>query len=491
MPHTDKPLEIAIIGAGFSGLMTTYHLLRHTTVPITIHLINGKDTFAKGAAYTTPTYKHLLNVPTSRMSALPEDPDHFLHWAGRQAMYRDLSREVLARTFLPRKTYGAYIFELWEQGLRSKRPDSKVDIIHDSAVDIEHNGKAYTVHFKDHAPVHADQVVLATGHEAPANPKISNMAFYDSPSYVRNPWLTDVTKHIKQGQDILILGNGLTMVDIVLTIMESGYTGRIHSLSPSGFAVLPHRHNYIDYPDLVKELKEPYRLEDVYKAVYAHFRKLHKVGISIEPVVDSLRPITQQIWQSWTPEEKKTFVRDLSSLWGKVRHRIAPHLYSYIQGLRVKGRLIPHKGRAIDITEGSDGITARYLSKRTHTEQTIHAGLVINCTGPNTDISRSEDILQQALQAKGLIRPDSLRLGMDVTDHWTLLDADGKENPTLHTLGNNLRGLLWESIAIPELKGQTATLAKRILEQATKSAGPALTAPSVPQGDGAQSRKNA
>ena len=131
----------------------------------------------------------------------------------------------------------------------------------------------------------------------------------------------------------------------------------------------------------------------------------------------------------------------------------------------LKRQLIMHKAQLIDITEDGNSATVQYLSKRTGTIKTISAGLVINCTGPHTDISKSEDPLLLALTAKGMIQPDRLRIGMDVTERWTLRDAEGKENPTLYTLGGNLRGLLWETTAVPELKTQTAQLAKRILER--------------------------
>ena len=119
----------------------------------------------------------------------------------------------------------------------------------------------------------------------------------------------------------------------------------------------------------------------------------------------------------------------------------------------------------MNITEDENGISVHYLSKHTQTEKSLPVGLVINCTGPHTDITRSEDPLLQALVTKGMIQPDALRIGMDVTDQWTVKDKTGKEKETLYTIGGNLRGLLWETTAVPELKSQTAILAKRILKK--------------------------
>ena len=465
MPQSDKPLAVAIIGVGFSGLMTAYHLIKETTIPLSIYLINPEETFGLGVAYSSASNKHLLNVPTAKMSAIYDNPNHFLDWAHLQPEYQNVNKDTLGTIFLPRRLYGKYISTIWEDALKSKRDDTQITIIHDRAINIDRDGLINIITFNNAAPVKADYVVLATGNESPSNPPIPNEAFYSSALYIKNPWLTAVKKFIKPGENILIIGNGLTTVDLILTIMDMGYKGQIHTLSPTGFSILPHRHNNIVYKDFIDELKEPYTITEIYETALKHYRKLRKEGISIEPVIDSLRPLTQQIWQSLSHEDKEKFLQKIKSRWNHVRHRLAPQLFDYIQRLRLKRQLIMHKAQLIDITEDGNSATVQYLSKRTGTIKTISAGLVINCTGPHTDISKSEDPLLLALTAKGMIQPDRLRIGMDVTERWTLRDAEGKENPTLYTLGGNLRGLLWETTAVPELKTQTAQLAKRILER--------------------------
>ena len=463
MSHTNSPKEIAIIGAGFSGLMTAYHLIKEATLPLTIYIINDKETFGRGAAYSTPHLKHLLNVPAAKMSAIHDDPNHFLEWAHKQEAYKAVNKDTLGKTFLPRKVYGDYFNSIWEDALKTKRDDTTVNIIHDSAVDIDKKDGRYTVHLRSKVQVNVDIVILATGNETPADPTIANMDFYKSSSYIKNPWLTDVTLYIKDDKDILILGNGLTTVDLIITIKNAGYKGVIHTLSPTGFSILPHRHNHLEYKDFANELTEPYTLDDIYQRAWKHYRILHRVGISVEPIVDSLRPVTHKIWKALSLEDKATFLKDIRTLWNKVRHRIAPHLYDYIQNLRLKGDVVVHKAKLIDIKEDAAGINVSYLSKQNNKVETLTTSLVINCTGPHIDITKSEDPLLQALVAKGMIQPDPLRIGMNVTEQWNLIDKAGVADPTLFTIGGNLRGLLWETTAVPELKVQSAVWAKAIL----------------------------
>ena len=466
-PNASAPsLDIAIIGAGFSGLMTAYHLVRNADRPLTIHLINERATFGKGAAYSTASTKHLLNVPAARMSALDDRPNHFLDWAHQQPAYRAINKDLLGRTFLPRQVFGAYVASLWDDACANKRADTQINIVYDTATTIEQlaDGRLH-VQCKQHAPIASAHVVLATGNEAPSDPRIAHPAFYQSPQYVKNPWLTDVTTRLPAGQDILIIGNGLTTVELIITLMDSHFAGTIHTLSPSGFCVLPHRHNHLRYDEYLDELGGSFQLETMLALGKKHAQLLRDIGISIDPLVDSLRSSTQTIWQSWSLAERERFLRDIKSQWSKIRNRLAPQLHDYVQLLRLKGRLVVHKARLIDIVAEPSTATVQYQETRRDAGpiETLAVGLVINCTGPRTDITQSEDPLLQSLVAKGMIRPDALRLGMDTTEHWTLIDIHGQENPRLHTLGSNLRGLLWETIAIPELKTQAQQLAMRLL----------------------------
>ncbi|WP_232006932.1 FAD/NAD(P)-binding protein, partial [Mycobacterium sp. 1245805.9] len=57
-----------------------------------------------GAAYGTDDPTHLLNVPAQRMSAWPDDPDHFCRWLDERAV-------TPLEGFAPRLAYGRYLRE--------------------------------------------------------------------------------------------------------------------------------------------------------------------------------------------------------------------------------------------------------------------------------------------------------------------------------------------------------------------------------------------
>jgi uncharacterized NAD(P)/FAD-binding protein YdhS len=88
---------------------------------------------------------------------------------------------------------------------------------------------------------------------------------------------------------------------------------------------------------------------------------------------------------------------------------------------------------------------------------------VINATGPSVDYRTWDDPLVRALFDRGWIRHGPLGFGLDATMEGAILDRDGHISTTLATLGPTLRGSLWETTAVPEIRAQAARLATRIL----------------------------
>jgi uncharacterized NAD(P)/FAD-binding protein YdhS len=168
-------------------------------------------------------------------------------------------------------------------------------------------------------------------------------------------------------------------------------------------------------------------------------------------VIDGLRPQTQSIWLRLDLDERRRFLATYARDWEIRRHRMAPEVAERIRGYRRDGRLTVLDGglAAVDV-ESADA--------------------VVNCTGPLTDISRSADPLLQALQARGLVAPDPLRLGLDSTVAGAVVGADGVEVDGLYVVGPPRKGTLWESTAIPEIRAQAAEVARLVLSRVAVSA---------------------
>jgi uncharacterized NAD(P)/FAD-binding protein YdhS len=75
------------------------------------------------------------------------------------------------------------------------------------------------------------------------------------------------------------------------------------------------------------------------------------------------------------------------------------------------------------------------------------------------------------LVAHGRARPDTLHIGLDVSDDCAVIDADGTISSRLLVAGPLTRGKFFEIEAIPDIRVQCARIAKRLLETKLQDAG--------------------
>ena len=66
------------------------------------------------------------------------------------------------------------------------------------------------------------------------------------------------------------------------------------------------------------------------------------------------------------------------------------------------------------------------------------------------------------LHATGRIRPDPEHLGIEVDQAGRVLRADGASDDALFAIGPMTRGAFWEIVAVPDIRQQTWSLARRL-----------------------------
>lgn len=459
-------IKIGIIGGGFCGMMTATRLVENATIPLEIVLIEPNPEIGKGIAYQSYSDQHLLNVITSKMSAYDENPNHFLDWVMSQDPYRSEDRELLSRAFLPRNLFGKYLSDIWKNTLQlAELKKINIKIIQDVVSDFDIEENSITIFTKKNQEIKVDYGILATGNSLPRNPKIKNINFYKEKSnYHQNPWGLESIKNSKKEQKVLIIGNGLTMVDTVFGLMEDGFSGKIISLSPNGFHLLPHRGNGIVYTKLLEEISENLSLNDFAKTIIKHIRIVRKYGLSAEPVIDSLRPMTQKFWISFSEDQKKKFLSRFRYLWNIARHRIPLHSHDKIQQYRTSGILQPITGKLIDFTQKGNGIEVTYFDKKQNKEHHVLVDRVINCTGPESDFSKLENSFIKNKINEGLLVQDSFKLGLGShLENFNLKNKEGIVYPHFFTVGSLLKGELWESTAVGDIRIHPKKIAENIL----------------------------
>src|SRR6202044_1213641 len=77
-------------------------------------------------------------------------------------------------------------------------------------------------------------------------------------------------------------------------------------------------------------------------------------------------------------------------------------------------RIVRHRGRIAAAYPLRDGRFSVEITAP-HCRTAVAIGSAINCTGPNGDYARIRHALVRNLLRSGLVRPDSLHLGLDAT----------------------------------------------------------------------------
>ena len=454
-----KSLRIAIVGGGFSGTMTAVQILRAVRQPLELHIIERKPPLGRGVAYGTRYGSHLLNVPAGKMSVFPSEPDHFLKWL--QSHPDLLNGPPTPTTFAPRKVYGAYVQSLLAEAEARVPVDVQVTHWTDEAIDLDVWDDHATINLESGESIQVDKVVLAIGNFPPGHPHLADRTFFASERYVGDPWMKGNLDAVQAEDTILLIGSGLTALDLTLGMRERGFNGTVHMLSRR--MQLPQGHKMADpYPPYLQD-PLPTTVRQLVRIVREELKKASAKGIDWRPVLDALRPRTQEIWQALPLEEQRRFLSHIRPYWEVHRHRMPPDVAALVDEMLSGKRLHVHGGRLISLEEKDGSVEVRYRSRSASEDTVINVDRVINCTGPECDYRRMRHPLVASLLGQGLVRPDDLALGLDTDSKGALLDADGNARGILYTLGPLRKGTLWETTAVPEIRIQAGELAHTLI----------------------------
>ncbi|RYG32779.1 MAG: FAD-dependent oxidoreductase, partial [Burkholderiales bacterium] len=178
--------------------------------------------------------------------------------------------------------------------------------------------------------------------------------------------------------------------------------------------------------------------------------------------VDELRSFTQAMWGNASEAERGRFLRHLRPWWDVHRHRLAPEVHARLMAVIERGQLEVIAGKTMGFDERPDGIAVQFRRRGAKASETLIAQRIVNCTGPLGDLARTEEPLLQKLAARGHIRPDAAHLGIDVDNQGQTIAADGSPNGNLYALGPMTRGAFWEIVAVPDIRNQTWSVARRL-----------------------------
>ncbi|MBI2257226.1 MAG: FAD/NAD(P)-binding protein [Proteobacteria bacterium] len=445
--------RIAIIGAGFSGSLLALHLLRRCRPEDRIYLVERNQNFGRGLAYATGNPNHLLNVRAGNMSAFPDEPDHFVHWLqALPAEQRAEIGEAGASTFVPRRVYGNYIQNLLGDRIWREGQSRNLFLLTDEAVALHRDAGGLSLELAVGRRYSIDHAALAVGNFPPTA---------TASGYFGDPWNPGCLENLAPDAPVLILGTGLTFIDTILSLLDRDHTGKIHALSRRG--LLPRVHAAVSAPWKYEAPPSGQNLLKLLREVRAIARTTEETGAGWRAAIDGLRPHTQRLWQEMSLGERARFLRHLRPWWDVHRHRAAPQVMARVEAAIAAGQVEIIKGRIGETTRLDEASLVHINLRGDSGIRELVVDRVVDCSGPRSDATRLDQKLMRHLLETGQVRPDPLRLGIDVDRQGQVIDAEGKVAPDLHAIGPITKGTFWEIIAVPDLRLACANLAARLL----------------------------
>jgi uncharacterized NAD(P)/FAD-binding protein YdhS len=445
---------IAIVGAGFSGTMAAIHLRHTLPADVLVYLLDKTGRFARGPAYADSAKPHLLNVRALNMSALPDDPGHFHRWMTTQiATQPGEVSETDAGRFATRRLYGRYLRALLYQEISLS--GGQVRLSGEDITGMTPTTSGWRLHGARGRQIDVAGVVLAVG-TLPSSRGREGVVHFD-------PWTPEAISNLRPDEPVLVVGTGLTMVDLTLGLRDEGFNGPIIAVSRRG--LLPQSHMPPSGAWSVQDITsvELQSLTPLLRRIRAEIREAAHQGIDWRAVIDSLRPVTSLLWRGLAPSERARFLRHLRPFWEIHRHRMAPSVAERFNALRRDGGLLVRRGRVKSITSDDTAADVCLQDPQSGLE-TLRVQRVIYATGLGS--AGVDGGLLAQLRGQGLVRTDRLGMGLDVTDRLEVIGEDGTVTPRLWALGPILRGVFWECTAVPDIRVQARALATEVSKEA-------------------------
>lgn len=467
MAGADLPV-VAIIGGGFAGASTAFHLAHALPVPARIVVIEPRAQLGQGLAYATRDPSHRINVPAARITMDSAAPGGLQTWVETQRPALSAgTRLPTGELFVQRGLVGDYVAGALAPLLAAGR----VEHLRARAVTLA-RGARFTLGCDDGRRLVADLVVLATSHPPPGVPAVfaplagSDRLIADSSDGAR---LSALVR--SRARNVLIVGTGLTSADVIASLDRQGFSGRIVALSRRGLRSRGHAFGHPDSP--ADFAADPARTAlALLRRIRAAVRADAAAGLPWQAALDNVRRDGPAIWAALPPAERARLVRRLRVWWDVHRFRIAPQLETVIERRLAEGRLAIVAGRLVSAQESEAGVEVRWHDRGAGARAGLFDAVILT-TGPAHGAIVHEMPLFAAMAEAGLIRADALQLGLDVTEGCRAVGQDGRPVPGLFVAGPLARGHVGELMGIPEVTRHAELVAAR-LAQALAGPSPAV-----------------
>ncbi len=449
-------IPVAIIGGGFGGVSLAVQLVRATPGPLTISLIEPGEP-GQGMAYSTRDPDHRLNAPAQAHSIIPADIMHFSRWARARGLVEQDPEALWSDggTYYRRRDFAAYLAAALEEHSHWSATGSTITHVRDRAVAARPTESGKVLKLASGAEIQTRMVFLATGNPALRLPPPLAGAWAQDPRIIENPFQPGRLAELDPASRIVILGTGLTALDVIATLLAQGHEGPITALSRRGLRPRPLPANppamaYDQTPEtkvppamflerVLGEtpgfIPEAPRAIDWLRALRRQATRSVAEGEGWYPPFDALRDSLWQLWPRLPLTQQRLVLRHLRPWYDAHRFRTAPQTDARVEAAIRSGQVSYQTSRLLDLTSENTALSLSLRPRGHSNPSTIAADVLINATGLDTAAGIVANPLLKNLVDQGQARLDPLALGLDVDPHGRVIGGDGAADPSLRAIG--------------------------------------------------------
>lgn len=317
--QTRSLFKVAIVGRGFTGIMTAIALLRTIRRPFHLIMYDPQQTvdISKGVSQSATT---LLNSRVRDLSVDPVVRNDFSRWLEaeqRLADRADGERAGLDQSFVSGELFSLYVHQRFSEALQS-RTDVVLQICPEIVTGLNHSEElGFSVGFGDRQNARFDAVFLATGYG------------------LRETQLEGRTGPV--GDNVVVIGAGVRAVEQALRLLSVGQARHITLISASGF--LPQSHARSAVGPIVSEEPLPRTLRGAFRHLRRAAEAANADGSGWQGIMNGFRSRAQELWQELSAEERGRFKRHVRAIYDSHRNRLPPEHYERLHRA-MEGRTI-------------------------------------------------------------------------------------------------------------------------------------------------------
>ena len=434
--------DVVIIGGGVAGVAVAYHLLREMDADGRIHVVEMGPWLGRGIAYGVESEVFRLNVPASRMSLDPEAPDDFVAFSGTAE----------PNAFLGRALYARYVTARVAAAVRDSA--AKVRLWRGEAVAVTSTG----VVLRSGTTLPAAAVVLATG----IVPRVTHADWH---AKVVDAWDECALATLPKQGRLLIIGSGLSALDVIAFLDAQGFAGEVTLMSPRGLLPQPHEAVFQAAPALTASdvQQAPRALGPLVRWVRDTIASAVSAGMPWQRAVDRLRPHLAALYRALPPVDRARFVRHVRPYWDVFRHRAPVDALDRVAIWERDGRLRRLAGcGVIDRAHADPSEVLVDIHERSGRQRRERFDAVVRCVGPALTVTETQTPLLQSLIDGGLATLVPHGLGIETTPEGRVVDGRGQPSPRIYGIGAVRRASDWETTSVPDIARHAQQLARDI-----------------------------